>query len=69
MRYPAPPRCHVCHGKGLKIDDQMKKTTCKACNGTGAPQPLKTTRVRAKVVKKYVDKNAGMDKLKDIKGV
>jgi DnaJ-class molecular chaperone len=69
MRYQAPPRCHICHGKGIKVNNELKKVTCAKCNGTGLPQPLKTTRVRAKVVKKYVDKNAGMEKLKDVKGV
>jgi len=63
-------RCHVCHGKGIKIDDNLKKTTCAVCKGTGAPQPLiKPKRVRVKAQRKYIHKNSGMDKLDDIEGI
>ncbi len=65
MSYNVKKQCHVCHGNGFKVNDNLEKKQCSRCNGTGEP-----CEVRAKTNKrpapKYKSKKDGIELLKFI---
>lgn len=68
MNYNVKKQCHVCHGHGVKKDENLITVTCKRCNGTGEPCAVKTKYKKATKKQNY-RKDQGMNFLENIKPV
>ena len=68
MRYPVKNRCHVCHGRGVKVDKDLKKLTCQKCNGSGEPQ-LITNKKKQSINRPNLKKTDGLELLQRVEAV